>query len=180
MDASSTNRYALRWVTFLLVVVAGLFYVKWFPYYNRAFVAAANHSIGPSILMGTAAAHRPRRGTPRSVMRWRMAKRFGRRWYLVCCSAPASRHFFRSIGWRGCSVRRVSAASRRRRTVDPQHDVHMLRGARRRRAARTQASPGGGDRILARQYGVEPGDARLHGFCSRLELDRACGSCSGS
>jgi uncharacterized membrane protein YraQ (UPF0718 family) len=34
--------------------VAGLFYVKWFPYYNRAFVAAANHSIGSSILMGTA------------------------------------------------------------------------------------------------------------------------------
>ena len=33
----------------------GLFYVKWFPYYNRAFVAASQHSIGKSILMGTAA-----------------------------------------------------------------------------------------------------------------------------
>ncbi len=43
------------WVVFLLIAVAGLFYVKWFPYYNRAFVAAANHSIGPSILMGGAA-----------------------------------------------------------------------------------------------------------------------------
>jgi uncharacterized protein len=41
-------------VTFFFVAVAGLFYVKWFPYYNRAFVAAANHSIGSSILMGTA------------------------------------------------------------------------------------------------------------------------------
>ena len=43
------------WMVFLLIAVAGLFYVKWFPYYNRAFVAAANHSIGSSILMGTAA-----------------------------------------------------------------------------------------------------------------------------
>src|SRR6202521_5041864 len=56
MHASQQASFALRWMTFLLVVVAGLFYVKWFPYYNRAFVAAANHSIGSSILMGTAAA----------------------------------------------------------------------------------------------------------------------------
>lgn len=40
-------------LVFLLIAVAGLFYVKWFPYYNRAFVAAANGSIGPSILTGT-------------------------------------------------------------------------------------------------------------------------------
>src|ERR1700753_1685463 len=47
-------RVAFGWIVFLLIAVAGLFYVKWFPYYNRAFVAAANHSIGTSILMGTA------------------------------------------------------------------------------------------------------------------------------
>ncbi|WP_441610277.1 permease [Dyella sp. 2RAB6] len=35
--------------------MAGLFYVKWHPYYDRAFVAAAGHSIGHSILMGDAA-----------------------------------------------------------------------------------------------------------------------------
>jgi hypothetical protein len=46
----------LRWAVFLTIAIVGLFYVKWFPYYNRAFVAAANHSIGNSILMGTAAA----------------------------------------------------------------------------------------------------------------------------
>jgi uncharacterized membrane protein YraQ (UPF0718 family) len=46
---------ALGWMTFLLIAVAGLFYVKWFPYYHRAFAAASNHSIGQSILMGTAA-----------------------------------------------------------------------------------------------------------------------------
>jgi uncharacterized membrane protein YraQ (UPF0718 family) len=38
-----------------LLAVAGLFYVKWYPYYGRAFVAASQHSIGHSILMGEAA-----------------------------------------------------------------------------------------------------------------------------
>jgi uncharacterized membrane protein YraQ (UPF0718 family) len=42
-------------VVFAVIVVAGLFYVKWSPYYHRAFVAADRHSIGQSILMGTAA-----------------------------------------------------------------------------------------------------------------------------
>jgi uncharacterized membrane protein YraQ (UPF0718 family) len=42
-------------LVFLLIAVGGLFYVKWLPYYHRAFVAAANHSIGQSIVMGTAA-----------------------------------------------------------------------------------------------------------------------------
>jgi uncharacterized membrane protein YraQ (UPF0718 family) len=50
------SRLALHVAVFLLVAVAGLFYVKWSPYYNRAFVAAETHSIGKSILMGTAAA----------------------------------------------------------------------------------------------------------------------------
>jgi uncharacterized membrane protein YraQ (UPF0718 family) len=39
----------------LFIAVAGLFYVKWMPYYNKAFLSFANHSIGKSILMGTAA-----------------------------------------------------------------------------------------------------------------------------
>ncbi|AGK56791.1 permease [Hyphomicrobium denitrificans 1NES1] len=46
---------ALKVAVFLVLATAGLFYVKWLPYYNRAFVAAAEHSIGNSILMGTAA-----------------------------------------------------------------------------------------------------------------------------
>jgi uncharacterized membrane protein YraQ (UPF0718 family) len=58
MSTMQQNSRANAWIggiVFLLIAVAGLFYVKWFPYYNRAFVAAANHSIGSSILMGTAA-----------------------------------------------------------------------------------------------------------------------------
>jgi uncharacterized membrane protein YraQ (UPF0718 family) len=38
----------------LLTAVGGLLYVKWLPYYHRAFVASATHSIGRSILMGDA------------------------------------------------------------------------------------------------------------------------------
>jgi uncharacterized membrane protein YraQ (UPF0718 family) len=44
--------------TFIGVAVVGLFYVKWSPYWHRAFVAAEHHSIGQSILMG-GSAHAP-------------------------------------------------------------------------------------------------------------------------
>ncbi|MDX3908086.1 MAG: permease [Pigmentiphaga sp.] len=37
---------------FALIAIVGLFYVKWSPYYDRAFVAAETHSIGSSILTG--------------------------------------------------------------------------------------------------------------------------------
>ncbi|HWT36853.1 MAG TPA: permease [Paraburkholderia sp.] len=46
---------ASTWPIFVLLAIVGLFYVKWFPYYHRAFTAASTHSIGASILMGTAA-----------------------------------------------------------------------------------------------------------------------------
>jgi uncharacterized protein len=41
-------------IAFLLIAVLGLLYVKWTPYWSKAFVAASTHSIGPSILMGHA------------------------------------------------------------------------------------------------------------------------------
>jgi hypothetical protein len=43
------------WIAFLLVAVLGLLYVKWTPYWSKAFAAASTHSIGSSILMGSAA-----------------------------------------------------------------------------------------------------------------------------
>ncbi len=46
---------ATRITLLMLIAIAGLFYVKWMPYYHKAFLAADNHSIGKSILMGTAA-----------------------------------------------------------------------------------------------------------------------------
>jgi uncharacterized membrane protein YraQ (UPF0718 family) len=54
MTEARTNRTALQVAIFALLTIAGLLYVKWIPYYGRAFVAAADHSIGQSILMGRA------------------------------------------------------------------------------------------------------------------------------
>lgn len=39
-------------VIFLVIAIAGLSYVKWWPYYHKAFKAATEHSIGSSILTG--------------------------------------------------------------------------------------------------------------------------------
>ncbi len=57
--SARTDHTRLKWITFFVVAVAGLFYVKWAPYYHRAFVAASNHAIGSSILMGTATSAPP-------------------------------------------------------------------------------------------------------------------------
>jgi len=38
----------------LIIAIGGLWYVKWLPYYHKALVASASHSIGRSILTGTA------------------------------------------------------------------------------------------------------------------------------
>ena len=56
MSSLSSPRPARGWsfwwkpLLFLLVAGIGLYYVKWSPYYFKAFVAADNHSIGASIL----------------------------------------------------------------------------------------------------------------------------------
>ncbi len=44
---------------FTLIAVGGLFYAKWQPYYHKAFLAAAKHSIGGSIISGHASAPPP-------------------------------------------------------------------------------------------------------------------------
>jgi uncharacterized membrane protein YraQ (UPF0718 family) len=54
MSEARTLNPAPRWILFFAIAVAGLYYVKWFPYWNKAFVAASGHSIGQSILMGKA------------------------------------------------------------------------------------------------------------------------------
>src|SRR5947209_13766412 len=48
---SARRRDVIRGLTLVLVIaVVGLFIVKWQPYYGRALTAAANHTIGRSIL----------------------------------------------------------------------------------------------------------------------------------
>ena len=54
--ASRRGEYLRGIALVLLLAIAGLFYVKWQPYYGRAFTAAETHKIGASILTGTDAA----------------------------------------------------------------------------------------------------------------------------
>lgn len=52
-QSSSQAAPPFQWwkpVLFFLVVIIGLWYVKWQPYYGKAFTAAETHSIGKSIL----------------------------------------------------------------------------------------------------------------------------------
>ncbi|AMO47048.1 hypothetical protein GA0061071_11575 [Kosakonia oryzendophytica] len=55
MTGQSSSQAAARFqwwkpALFFLVVIVGLWYVKWQPYYGKAFTAAETHSIGKSIL----------------------------------------------------------------------------------------------------------------------------------
>jgi uncharacterized membrane protein YraQ (UPF0718 family) len=54
MTAAKSLNPTARWMLFLAVAIAGLTYVKWLPYWDKAFTAASSHSIGPSILTGKA------------------------------------------------------------------------------------------------------------------------------
>jgi uncharacterized membrane protein YraQ (UPF0718 family) len=55
VEAPTSRRY-LAAAVLAAIFVGGLYYVKWNPYYHRAFVAAAQHSIGSSIVSGNDAA----------------------------------------------------------------------------------------------------------------------------
>src|SRR5215204_7525635 len=58
MSATQVNRkhIVLGTLTLGLVVIAGLYIVKWNPYFYKAISAASSHSIGESIVSGTQAA----------------------------------------------------------------------------------------------------------------------------
>jgi uncharacterized protein len=58
-SGSAERRYLVGVTVLTGIAVAGLYYVKWNPYFHRAFVAAAQHSIGASIVSGKAAAAPP-------------------------------------------------------------------------------------------------------------------------
>ena len=51
-EQSDRKKTILSVVVFLLLAAAGLTYVKWWPYYFKALDAAANHTIGASIISG--------------------------------------------------------------------------------------------------------------------------------
>lgn len=50
-----TKKHVLYAIVFALVFIVGVWYVKWNPYYHKAFIAASKHSIGASILSGQSA-----------------------------------------------------------------------------------------------------------------------------
>lgn len=54
-SGSSWSQKYLPPLAFLLIAIAGIFYVKWNPYYHKAFLAASKHSIGASIISGKSA-----------------------------------------------------------------------------------------------------------------------------
>ena len=51
-ESIRTNNYRYVWgiAVFITISVVGLYYVKWDPYYHKAIIAAAKHSIGDSIV----------------------------------------------------------------------------------------------------------------------------------
>jgi len=55
---SSAAARAMPWAiaVFLTISIAGLYYVKWSPYFHKALAAAAQHTIGASIITGKSAA----------------------------------------------------------------------------------------------------------------------------
>ena len=53
------RQYRIGVAALVVIAVAGLYYVKWSPYYHRAFVAAEKHSIGVSIVSGKMASPPP-------------------------------------------------------------------------------------------------------------------------
>src|ERR1700761_7761002 len=54
MSQARSLNPAPRWIALLALAIVGLAYVKWLPYWDKAFTAASSHAIGSSILMGKA------------------------------------------------------------------------------------------------------------------------------
>lgn len=65
----------------LVIAIAGLFYVKWAPYYAKSFVAASHHTIGASIVSGKVA-------EPPAAS-WSAALTYARAYYLAIWQALA-------------------------------------------------------------------------------------------
>lgn len=71
-ELKTRGRLAWRVALFLAILLVGEWFVKWDPYYHKAFVAAVKHSIGRSAISGGAAAP-PAVGIPAA---WHYAARY--------------------------------------------------------------------------------------------------------
>ena len=75
----SQRRLIAGAVLVIAIAVAGLFYVKWSPYYAKTFVAATHHSIGASIVSGKVAEPPP--------PSWSAALNYAKSYYLAIWQA---------------------------------------------------------------------------------------------
>ncbi|EIM97062.1 permease [Paraburkholderia hospita] len=157
----------------MLLAIVGLFYVKWFPYYNRAFTAASTHSIGASILMGKASS--PPAPSWSAALAYALA--YGKAiWQAMvlglllgsAVQALLPAHWVaRLLGKTGFGS--VAAGGL---LALPGMMCTCCAAPRRRRAAGAAGFAGRCDRVLARQFGPQPRDARVHGLRARLALGR--------
>ena len=162
------------WVVFLLVAVLGLFYVKWFPYYHRAFTAAATHSIGKSILMGTDAS--PPAPSLGAALGYAVAygKAIWQAMVLGLLLGSAVQVLLpvqwiaRVLGKTGFGSVAAGGLLAIPGMMCTCCAAPVVVGLRQR-----QGLTGRRDRVLARQLGAQSGDARLHGLRARLELGGA-------
>ncbi len=72
--APQTQRHVWVWriVLFFVLLIAGELYVKWYPYFNKMFIAAAKHSLGASIITG----HQSVAPAPSLLAAWDYAKQY--------------------------------------------------------------------------------------------------------
>jgi uncharacterized membrane protein YraQ (UPF0718 family) len=54
LSTRETRPYLTGVLVFVVLAVAGVFYAKWDPYYGKLLTVAATHTLGPSIVTGTA------------------------------------------------------------------------------------------------------------------------------
>lgn len=176
-QSSSQAATPIQWwkpALFFLVVIAGLWYVKWQPYYGKAFTAAETHSIGKSILAQADA-------NP-----WQAALDYAMIYFLAVWKAAVLGVILGSLiqvliprDW----LLRTLGQSRFRGTL--LGTLFSLPGMMCTCCAapvaagmrRQQVSMGGRCAgILDGQSGVKPGDAGVYGVCTRLGF---CGDSSG-
>jgi len=154
---------------FLLVACIGLYYVKWSPYYFKAFVAADNHSIGASILndqqtspLAAALAY----AQVYFLAIWKAAVLAVILGSLLQVLIPRDwllRLFGRAGLGSTCAAGLLRAA---------RNDVQLLRGTGGGRHAPAASVSGRGAGVLDRQPGAEPGHPGIHGVCAGLGLRR--------
>ena len=149
-QSSSQAATPVQWwkpALFFLVVIVGLWYVKWQPYYGKAFTAAETHSIGKSILAQADA-------SPLQAA-WDYAMVY----FLAVWKAAVLGVILGSL---------IQVLIPRNDLLPAGHDVLLLRCARGGRDAPPARVDGRRAGVLDGQPAAQSGDAGVYGFCPGL------------